>query len=437
LRSAMIDGARTKGLLASAPRSQAFWAGVVIVMAVGFATPPIQNAVVSPDSESYLNLSSERMPVYTVFASALGDGYALVLVQFLLSLAAWCWLGWVVARAVGVLVAGCLAVSGPVLMWDLMALSESLTLTLLIASLAATISLCRRWSRARFVVWCVGVGLFAMTRATNMFLLPFFVVPFIPGERKRLLYVAAAALIFMVLSDGYSRTAGASLRRTALVNVYTGRLLIEPRWQRYFIERGMPIRREMEPYVGVGRTGRENARALFEASPEFEAWFDQNGVSEFYRWLFAHPKNFALPAIALVKNLDFMNLQYAGGTRVRAVSAYLIWFYAAVHIPWWVWLTGLLLPFLIRRLEGRVTPDSLFVPALMVGIYAQAYVGYHGDRAEVSRHVILALVLYKVTILLMLASVVSAVVGRRRRRGAAVPAKSSGDPRRGGKRGKT
>jgi hypothetical protein len=132
-----------------------------------------------------------------------------------------------------------------------------------------------------------------------------------------------------------------------------------------------------------------------------------------------------------------MNLQYAGGTRVRAVSTYLIWFYAAVHIPWWVWLAGLLLPLLIRRLEGRVTPDSLFVPALMVGIYAQAYVGYHGDRAEVSRHVILALVLYKVTILLMLASVVSAVVGRRRRRGAAVPAKSTGDPGRRGKRGKT
>jgi len=412
----MFDRPRIKRWIASASRRQEIWTGAVVVLAVALAIPPIQDAVSTPDSESYLSFSWERMPVYTLLASALGDSYALVVVQFFLSLAAWCWLGWVVARAPGVLVAAALAISGPILMWDLMVLSETLTLSSLIASLAATIMLYRRWSKTRFVVWCVVAGLFAMTRTTNMFLLPFLVVPLAFKDRRQLLFAASAALAFMLISDAYSRTAGASLRRISLVNVYTGRLLIEPRWQKYFVERGMPIKRVMEPFVGVGLTGRENAHSLFEACPEFEAWFDEHGVSEFYRWLFAHPKNLALPVVALFKNLDFMNLQYAGGTRARLVSAYMIWFYAAVHVPWWLWLGCVLLPLLSWRMLGRITPDAVFVPALMLGIYAQAYVGYHGDRAEVSRHVILALVLYKVTILLTLAFVVSTIVAHRRKK---------------------
>jgi hypothetical protein len=410
----MVDARRIQSTALTAIRTQKVWAAIVVVAAVAAGMPPLQDAAVSPDSAGYLEFTGGRMPVYSALASALGGGYALIVVQFLMSLAAWCWLGWVAARAVGVLVGALIAGSGPVVMWDVMALSESTTLTLLVASIAATIVLYKRWTRTRFVLWCVVVALFALTRTTNMFLLPFLVVPFLAKKKRQLLYTAAAALVVMVVSDVYSRTAGATLRKVSLVNVYTGRLLIEPRWQKYFLDRGMPIKREMEPYVGVGKTGRDNMRSLFRACPEFREWFDENGTTEFYRWLIVHPRNFKLPWIALVRNLNFMNLQYAGDTRVRMTNAYLIWFYAAVHVPWWLWLAGLMLPLVAWRLLGRVTPDSLFIVALMIGLYVQAYVGYHGDRAEVSRHVILALVLYKITILLMLSVVAGTIVEWRR-----------------------
>jgi hypothetical protein len=55
------------------------------------------------------------------------------------------------------------------------------------------------------------------------------------------------------------------------------------------------------------------------------------------------------------------------------------------------------------------------VPALMFAIYGQAYVGLHGDRAEISRHMLVALVLYRITLWLILLSVVKLFLEWRRR----------------------
>jgi len=396
----------------SIARNQLFWVVVVLSVAIIVGWPPRQNARIWPDSGSYLGFSTSRMPVYPILASALENHYVLVCVQFVLSLAVWSWLGWTVAGAIGVLVAACIAMSGPIVMWDLSVLSESISLSLLAASLASTILLYRRWTRARFIVWCVAIVLFSMTRSINVFLVPFLAVPFLATNKKRLLYVSLTALIVVAAVDIYGRTVGGSLRTLSMVNVYTGRILPDPDRRGYFIERGMPVKAEMEPFVG--ETGRKNARAFFEAFPEFAEWFDEEGSSMYYRWLLTQPKNYKVPAIALVRNLNFLNLQYAEGTHARPVYVYLIWFYAGAHVPWWIGWVGLLLPLLSWRLLGRVTPDSLLVPALLAGIFVQSYLGYHGDRAEVSRHILVALVLYKISLLLTVATSVNLIVQWRR-----------------------
>ena len=66
-------------------------------------------------------------------------------------------------------------------------------------------------------------------------------------------------------------------------------------------------------------------------------------------------------------------------------------------------MMGVLVTAFAWRLLRRVTPDSLLIPALMAAVYVQAYAGYHGDQAEVSRHVLLAMILYKITTLLAVA----------------------------------
>jgi hypothetical protein len=403
-------------------KKQWLWAAAIVVLAVALGNPPPQKAVIWPDSGSYLGMSTARMPVFPLIAAWLGYGTAFVWFHFLISVAAWCWLGWVVTRAVGVLIGACIAVSGPIIMWNMTVLSESVCLSLMAALLAATILLFRHWSWWRFGVWCALGLLFALTRTSNMFLMPFLVIPFVPSGRKRLLWVVLAAVAVMIAADTYSRTRGASLRRTSLINVYTARLLRNDDSREFLSGHGMPLTRDMEPFIN--KTGIKNAEAMFEANPDFAQWFEARGNATYLKWLLSQPYNYVAPAASLRMNLDFLNLQYAEKTQVRDLSVIALWIYDHFFAPWWIWIFGLLLPLASWRVYGRVTPESLFVVALMLAIYGQAYVGLHGDRAEISRHMLVALVLYRITLWLILLSVITLFLEWRRRR----PSPAAGEP---------
>jgi len=418
-----IDRANAVERLIALLKSQAFWAVAIFAVVFAVGVPPVQDARLWPDSGSYLGQSSARMPVYPLIASTFENRYAVVLFQFVLSICAWCWFGWVVGRAPGVLFACLFAISAPIVMWDLAVLSESVCISLLVASLAATVLLYRRWSPSRFASWAAIVLLFALTRTTNMFLVPFLALPFVVKGRRQLLLALSTVLIASLIADVYSRTAGASLRRLSLINVYTGRIMLKPENYGYFVERGMPLVAEMEPFVR--KTGRSNARALFEACPEFATWFDRYGATTYYKYLVTQPANYKWPWLSVVDNVNFIDFDYVDGTLAKRVYFHLIHYYLIVYLPWWIWIAGLLLPLVSRRLLGRVTPESLFVPALMIGVYLQAFASYHGDRAEQSRHIIPMLVLYKVATVLLLVAAAKIVVEWRRQ-------KSS--PRRAGRR---
>ena len=416
-----------KNLARSLAKNQAAWAVLIAVVALVGGLPPWRDAIVFPDSASYLEMPTARMPVFPVVVSVIGQGPALVWFQCFVSLAAWCWLGWVVARAIGVLVGAGIAVSAPIIMWNMIVLSESMSLSLLAGALAATVLLFRRWSWWRFAVWCLLILLFALTRTSNMFLVPFLAVPFLVTSKRRIVYVVVVTLVVVAIVDTYSRTRGASLRRLSMINVYTARLLRNENSRSFLAARGMPINPDMQQFVN--KTGRENARALFETCPDFAEWFEQKAAATYYKWLFSRPYNYVAPGISLRLNLDFLNLQYAEKVTVRDLSMHAMWFYEFFFAPWWIWIVGLLLPLASWRIYGRVTPESLFVPALMFGLYGQGYVALHGDRAEISRHMLVALVVYRITLLLMLAAAVTMFLEWRRRRPAAAD-RPSGKPQR-------
>jgi hypothetical protein len=411
----------------SLARNPVIWVALIVVVAVVWGMPPQREAMIFPDSASYLEMSTTRMPVFPVVAGVFGHGAGLVWFHFFVSLAAWCCLGWVVARALGVLIGACIAVSVPIMIWNIAVLSESLCLSLLVATLAATILLFRRWSWWRFALWCLLSLLFSFTRTSNMFLVPLLTVPFLVTSKRQFLYVAIAAVAVIAAADTYSRTRGASLRRVSLINIYTDRLLRNNNSREFLTGRGMPLNPDMEQFVD--KTGRENGRALFETCPDFAEWFEENGTGAYYKWLFFQPYNYIAPAVSLSSNLDFLNLQYAEGAEIRLLSAYTLRFYDSFFVPWWIWVVGLFLPLISWRIYGRVTPESLFVPALMLALYVQAYVALHGDRAEISRHMLVALVLYRITLWLILAAAVTMFLEWRRRRPAAA-ARPSGKPRK-------
>ena len=164
--------------------------GAICLVALAISWPFPQIPRMWPDSAGYLSMSTERMPVYPILASTLKASYLLVCVHYLLSLAAWSWLGYTVGRVTGLAIGAAFAISLPVYVFHLVVLSETISLTLLAALLASTISVCRRWSKNGFRLWCGFLFLFAMTRVINLFLVPFLIVPFVVCGRRRLLAAA-------------------------------------------------------------------------------------------------------------------------------------------------------------------------------------------------------------------------------------------------------
>ena len=387
------------GRLRSLLLDKRFWTGAIVALALVLGWPSQQAPVVWPDSEAYLATSPDRLPVYSLLVAVTRDSYALICVQFVLSLAAWTALGFTVAGAAGALVAVVVALAWPVALWNHTVLSESLSLALFAAALAATVLLVKGWTRNRLIAWCALAALFAFTRSTNVFMLPFFIVPFLPGGRRRLL-VAAAVTAAVLFSWGiYGQTLGSSLRETSLLNVYLNRIMHDRSRLDYFVARGMPVDNRILAFVD--RKSRQNKEEMFAAAPEFAEWFREKGASSYRSWLLSGTLSFRQAWGVMVDNINYPYPEYDDGMRSRAINRAAHAAYNICYLPWWLWLLGVLTPLVSLALLRRMTPESLFVPALMAGSYVQAYVGYHGDATEMARHCILSLIGYKTTLLFL------------------------------------
>jgi hypothetical protein len=389
--------------------------GALCLVALAISWPFPQIPRMWPDSAGYLSMSAERMPVYTLLASTLKASYLLVCVHYLLSLAAWSWLGYTIGRTIGLVIGLVFAISLPVYVFHLVVLSETISLTLLAALLASTISLSRQWSKNSFRLWCAFLFLFAMTRVINLFLLPFLVVPFVVCGRRRLL---AASLAVTIVTGGgllYSITLGTPLRETSLTNIYMRRIAMDKEISSYFMARGMPFGNDVRQFANM--TGSENKFALFEACPHFAVWLRENGNSEYLRWVMDRPGSWKVAWTEMFEHLNDTNRRFSAGTLMRSMPRHLEQFYVRLSVPYWLWLPALLLPLMSRRVYRRVKPVTLLVVAMMFAAYGQAFVGYHGDATEESRHMITAFYLYKITVVLLIYEVTKAVVYTVRRTG--------------------
>jgi hypothetical protein len=412
---------RTYGLPAA-------WVVAILVAAVAVGWPLPQSPRMYPDSAGYLGMSSERMPVYSLLASVLRPSYALVCLQFVLSLAAWTWLGHTIGRAAGALLGACFALALPIYVWNLVVLSESLTLSLMAALLTATIKVYRSGGNKTLVVWCVLAVLFATTHLINMLILPFLLVPFAgkPGlGRKPFAVMLAVVSIVLVIGVVHGRTAGAPLRDTSLVNIYMRKIAPIKENQPYFVTRGMPIDESMRRFFN--KTGAENKSALFEAFPSFERWFRERGSAVYLGWILGRRAPYVTAWKQMTQRVNETFASFSAGTRMRSLPRWLKWFYRLLYVPYWIWLFGLVLPPLSWCVRGRAGPGALLVVALMAAAYVQAFVGYHADATELARHMITAFVLYKIaSVLIVVGFVQISLDFYRKRRAAGVDAPISG-----------
>ncbi len=402
----------------------------------------------SPFAAKFWN--AVRPPVVPlVYRLAGGDGESIRLVQSAVSLAAWVGLGlafarlapagW--ARRVALVLPPLLSLSIPVNQWDGIVMSESLFLSLMAAATAMTVVLLRAPSFPVLIAWCVAALAFALVRDSAAYLLLVGVAAIalrlfiglarrIDGRGTSLVFAAAVAVGLIALVSARASMHGGERWRTPLVNVILRRVLPDPELAEIWRDRyGLPRNEVFEAQAGKlawnripgGRQLRHELESDARLAP-VDRWLAETGVDAYQRYLL-----FDEPVRAWRDALEGFRIGvnpeppvaataeepggYAQGASVRQWSLLLSALtYAHVPRPELVCLAAAFVALVLARSTRatRARPLALFAVALFAGAVTQAFVTWHGDAAEVDRHVVVAGVLFRIGIgALVLGSLVS------------------------------
>lgn len=378
------------------------------------------------DSATYIHWESIRLPGYCLFVTVFGHQQWLVLVQTALSLTAWAVLGWSVARAAGVAAAVCLALASTVFQWNLCCLSESLSLSLLALLAAQTLRLLNGGGKGALGGWALLAAAAGLTRLTNVYVLPFFVLPLLARGWRRWVFPAAAALAVYVVVASISEQRAKEYQRLTLTDVLMFRILPDPDAVAFFASRGMPADDVVRSYAG--RATKTVQDELFAQNPEFRQWVDENGKRVYQSWLLASPRRFvdAWRGILYYR----IRLPWAGiGVTLPAASFRLRWaYYHLGRAPAWLWLTLAFAPLGVALARARhPLPSLALLGAALVPItLAMGFVSYHGECVEMPRLMMPTGLLYRVTLLVGIAACVQACAARRRPRPQAIGENNGG-----------
>lgn len=397
------------------------------------ALPADTQPRVFPDSAGYvdwpaayvsdgLRVIGARAPGYPLFLKLVGTGRALVYVQTGLSVGAWLFLGFLAGRSPGLVVAGLLALAPSVRIWNAGVVTESLSLSGLVALVAATLLAVQRLTVGRALLWAGLAVAWGMLRDTNPCLLPFLWAPLALHGRRSLPLLALALL---VVGLGAVDAARNDRWQWGRLDVLLQRVVPDPEARRVFADAGMPagprvleLAREFDDPLERNRA----RKALHDELPELSAWIDRDGNRTYLRWLLTRPASYTDPLRAYAEALSDPGpvrwfRAFLGGRRPLLDESAGRVFGWVLPLPLWSLIA--LLPLAERALLHRVGARSLVAAALVVGNYVQIFAVYHADSDEVWRHLLSALVVHRLAQWLALAAVVSMLIRQRREGGAA------------------
>lgn len=354
--------------------------------------------------------------------------------QFALSLACWPVLAWAVARCLrpgllrylgfgAVLV---FSMSFPLIRWDVVMLSESVSLSLTALVLAAWLELVRA-PRREMVVAVLAVTLFWVFARDSNGVITLCLVPVVaawawrPGALGRpwSLGLAGGLLAIFLASFLATTTDAAQVRRNErpILHVIGRRVLANADQERYFRAHGMP---EPPPLV---RAQRKSLAGIADgdlpsdpATDRFIEWAREHGRGVLARYLLTHPlRTFKQTFRNRQRLLAGVTVGYTAPNARRLLPAPIDNVaYPRNSQDVWFWLVVVCVAAIAvwRRLgAGRVW----LVPG--VALLAQlphAMVVYHGDTLEIPRHAVLVAVMTRLSLLVLALFVLDAVVSRAR-----------------------
>jgi len=345
-----------------------------------------------PDSTGWTTLdlwgSNDRFwPIPLVFGLA-GSDTVRVLAHVVLGAAAWTWLASSVSAMTkwprtAMLAVFAVGLAPQVTRWDLAILGESLSITALVALIAASVRLARGASGP--LPWFAMLVVFGLMRPTHLVVLApvaaWFTVSAVRsrGARRALpaLLLIAATIWGVALVRGNDATS-----RLNIYTVIANDVIVDDARFAWWVERGMPAPdglRDAAGYDFAGDlppdlaaivalpAGQQPPAVVRAGGTELAEWVRNNGTVVQARWVLSHPRDAwrsvssRAHQVLSPPNDDFLPLDVRG-LPVRAVFAdWRVWVAA--------WLAGSLAAFVrgAKRREGRMLVLSGFaLVALLV-----------------------------------------------------------------------
>jgi len=276
--------------------------------------------------------------------------------------------------------------------WDVVMLTESLSVSLMALFLAAWLWLLKRWSWGKVVLLGVVAFLWTFARDTNGWILLMIAGLILCGvlifdTRKRYLSIAIIFIVLFVLSN-ISATRG-NRWVFPFQNVLAQRILTDQEALAFFTDCGMPVTPELLRLAGGFAGSDERAFYTDPALASYRAWLRPNGKTCYMRWLMSRPlESLREPWVDFGWLLAFPDVSTFFP---QAYEPLLPWFVERLVYPQigllWLWaLTTLAALIAIVTKAWRLNAVWVILIGLCLLIYPHVFIVWHGDVPGTHRH---------------------------------------------------
>ena len=292
------------------------------------------------------------------------------------------------------------SMSTDIILWERYILSDSLSISLFALLTACMIWLLAEWHLIRAVLLCVVVFFFAFTRESNAWLVMMIALTLIGAWVifKRNRRYLALGLIFLTIFYLSNLTTSIGKRWAApFFNTFAERILTDYNKLKFFEKNGMPITPEV---LSLARQHGVNNNDVFFYAPElqeFRDWYYANAKSAYMRFLL---NDFGRRIEEAVEGSPYMVASYTQIYWPEDFSPILDGWLAQViyqkDYPWLLiiyttLLVGVTIPIMLYEKQS-----NWIVPVFLILLsYPHAFIIYHGDTNELSRHAVIMGIQYR------------------------------------------
>jgi hypothetical protein len=377
--------------------------------------PAFEKAKETADTPAYIRISGDallskgfwinsRPPMFPLVLKVFeGDKVRVAAFHASFSILAWGALGLAVAysfsnplRPIAFALMLCLSLDRHIAGWDVVMLTESISISIMAIFVALWIWLLREWRWGKAVLLSLVSFVWAFTRDTNGWILLMIAGMIIAGvsifrARKRYLSIA---VVFTVLfaSSNFSANSG-NHWVFPFQNVLAQRILNDQVAVDFFSDCGMPVTPALLDMAGGFAGSQERAFYNDPALESYRVWMNASGKSCYTRWLLSRPvSSIREPWGDLAWLLGFEDISYFYPQRYIPL---LPWYLERVLYPQealmglWVMLTLAALVALWRKAWKTNSAWVIFI-GLCLLVYPHIFIIWHGDVPGTNRHALTA-----------------------------------------------